>query len=374
MLPFRNSITGDFLQKAVKYTELKAIVLMGSTLPLDTPLRTFPIPVLTLSAELDGLVQITRIAEEYKKLPDQRTWNFFRGLYRTPVIIIEGANHAQFASGDMPLHIEKGDLLPNITDEQAHLMIGKYVSAFVTAVLSTNDSQAENALGDLAEAFSRAAKRLQPFLDIKNLDNDGEESMWTVLAQDYFADEYGNKVAVYNQVLENPSFFSKHPTFTKVDSDNLIIGTVTLVHVGRERNFLQIYSAKEISKEIHMKLVSKDAIWKAVASKNDTSLRSAPNTCKSLNQLALSIALTLSGEKVQERYRVRGRPIIFEEDTILGANILWAPTPFQIWEEGDGLHVKAVSMVSFKEHYCKVMSLYHAMEWVNVDSLREYED
>ena len=354
------------------------MILLGSSLPRDTQLRDFPTPVLTLAAELDGLTRITRVAEEYAKLADDVLWNVLLGIYRTPVILLEGVNHAQFASGLMPPHVSLGDLAPNVTEEQAHLKVGEYVNHFLTATFSSEDSHIEQALRNLTAAFFQCVVKLQPFLVIKSLDTDGEESLWTILAQEHFAAEYGPRVGTYNMVLENPMFFTKQPT-SFFAGDVLVLGTATLIHAEDKPNPLQNQMVKESPQELNMKLVSKDAMWKALASKNDTTLRSEANTCASLNRLGLELALALSGKTARERYETRGRPIIVEEDMMRTSNLVWAPTPLQMWEDEAGLHVKSVAMVTpitnfinAGAHYCKVMSPYRAMEWVNVDSLRPY--
>ncbi|KAK3780053.1 hypothetical protein RRG08_061821 [Elysia crispata] len=361
---------GFYLQKNAKDSKLKALVLMGSTISRTTSLRDFPIPVLTLAAELDGVTRITRIAVEYEKLTHNTT-SFFKRLYRTPVIYIEGANHAQFASGELRPKLKSADLEANVTEVQTHREIGKYLNAFLTVTFSSDDSQIDEALDQLSDAFLRSVKKFQPLLDVRNLDTDGEESMWTILAQEYFAQEYGDRVAVSNDILENPWFFGREPTISFND-DDMIIGTTALIHSEAKSNGIKLKTDMESPLEIDMKLVSKEAIWKALVGENDTSLKSEPNTCKSLNHLALILALCVSSEEARERYLSQGRPIILENDAMRGANILWAPTSLQMWEDKAGLHVRSMAMVTSKHHFCKVMSPYRALEWINVDSLRVY--
>ena len=363
------SVPGRLLQSYAQTSNLRAVVLLGATISRNSALRDFPVPVLTLAAELDGMTRMSRIAEEYEKLTGD-VLSFFRGLYRTPVIYIEGANHAQFASGQMIPHVASADLTPNITEAQAHREIGKYVNDFLTVSFSSVDSRIDEALDHLSEAFLISVKKFQPFLDLRNLDTDREESMWTVMAQELFAAEYADRVAVSNEVFENPWFFGKLPSLS-LNGNGVIISTAALVHAADKSDDLQFMADMESPHEINMKLVSKEAIWKAFISQNDTALRSEPNTCESLNRFALYLALAVSTDAARERYYSRGRPIIFEEDAMRGMNILWVPSPLQMWEDKDGLHVRSVAMVTSTEHYCKVMSPYRAMEWVNIDSLRK---
>ena len=343
---------------------------MGSATSRTTSLRDFPIPVLTLAAELDGVTRITRIAVEYEKLTHNTT-GFLKGLYRTPVIYIEGANHAQFASGGLNSHIKLVDLKANVTEEDAHREIGKYFNAFLTVTFSSDDSKIDEALNQLTDAFLKSVKKFQPFLDVRNLDTDGEESMWTLLAQEYFADEYGDRVAVSNEILENPWFYSTGPSISFND-DNMIIKTIALIHAKEQSYDPHWAMGMESPHEIDMKLIPKDAIWKALGKQRDTILKSEPNTCRSLNQLAVILALSASTEKARERYLSQGRPIILENDTNK-FYFMWVPSPLDMWENESGLHVSAISLINDQYHYCKVMSPYRAMEWINVDSLRDYK-
>merc|ERR1719261_1933686 len=72
-------------------------------------------PVLTIGAELDGLCRITRIAEaRYTQIDfDADPTTALRAM---PVTVVQGASHAQFASGTMPSFVKSHDLRPEISD------------------------------------------------------------------------------------------------------------------------------------------------------------------------------------------------------------------------------------------------------------------
>ncbi|GFR81503.1 ATP-dependent helicase SGS1 [Elysia marginata] len=154
--------------------------------------------------------------------------------------------------------------------------------------------------------------------------------------------------------------------------DDVVVSTYSVVHDKKEPDHIQILPVMESPHEIEMKLISKDAIWKVLDSHKDVNLRSQPNTCESLNRLALYLALAQSSKESRQRYLASGRPIIFEKDSGLLANFMWKPSPLSMWQDVYGLHVKSVAMVTKDYHYCKVLPPYRAMEWVNVDSLRAF--
>ncbi|GFR81506.1 hypothetical protein ElyMa_000605700 [Elysia marginata] len=361
---------GRFLSMYAPETNLTALILMGATITRKTDLKDYPLPVLTLAGELDGVNKITRVVEEFDKLRDEVD-GFFKGVYRNPVVLIKGANHASFVSGELPAQLKPIDLAANISQADAHAMIGRHVNSFLTATFSTDDALVDTALDELVDQFVRTVRKLQPFIDVRNLGTDGEESMWTNLAQVVFAGEYGSQLGVSNELEKDVWFYGEKPTIS-LKGDDVVVSTYSVVDDEKEPDHILLLPVRESPHEIAMKLISKDAIWKALDSHNDVNLRSQPNTCESLNRLALYLALSQSSKESRERYLASGQPIIFEKDARVMANFLWMPSPLSVRQDREGLHVKSIAMVTKDYHYCKVLPPYRAMEWVNVDSLRAF--
>lgn len=53
-----------------------------------------------------------------------------RAKYHTPVILMEGVNHGQFASGRMPSNVATHDLPPDVTNTTAYQRIANYTCSF----------------------------------------------------------------------------------------------------------------------------------------------------------------------------------------------------------------------------------------------------
>ncbi|RUS87895.1 hypothetical protein EGW08_004311 [Elysia chlorotica] len=352
--------------------KLKALIMMGACLPRNMKLRDFPMPVLTLAAELDGITRITRVAEEYHKLKEDLKLDFL-ALYRTPVILLEKANHRQFASGGTQYFISKDeDLKADLLETEVHSKAAQHVDSFLTANFGSSGDGEDTAQAELEDAFFNSNKKFQPFLDIKELDRKGNTSQWTILAQEHFAEEYADKIQIENEVIDSKvSFFNSQPSIDTIGG-RVIVKTTTLLDYE--------LSSNESPQEMNMKLKSKDAIWDAIAKiKNQThtnspavSLKGEPQTCKSLNEYALEVALKHSSQEARDRYQSSGRQIIFEDDNIVQFGFLWSATALKTWEESDGLHVRAIARVTAASglHFCKVITPYRAMEWINIDSLR----
>ncbi|CAF0984143.1 unnamed protein product [Didymodactylos carnosus] len=79
---------------------------------------TYPVSTLALFDELDGLC-VTRITESF----------YFYSKYPHFTIVVKGMNHMQTASGKPPSHIEKNDLVTEISDTDAHEQLASIINA-----------------------------------------------------------------------------------------------------------------------------------------------------------------------------------------------------------------------------------------------------
>ena len=376
---------GVFLSSYAINSPLKAVVLLGSYLTRPTKLRDYPKPVLTLSGELDGQTRITRVAVDYEQLVEDAK-NNISSLYRTPVINIKGSCHAQFASGPMPSEVRKYDLKPAITDYEAHAFIGQYVSTFVSVTFGSVGSMVEEAKRQLVYYFKDSGKRFLPLLGVKSLDKKGSVSPWAQICQAKVAGKYLARTAINNRILQLLPFLESKPSIEKLGS-GIIINTTA--RIDYESNPMDVSTHKESPVEIDVKMKSRDAIKKALNVTLPQFLQAIEIlgldkenniTCKDLNQIAFHLALKNSTTEAQERYTKYGRPITFKDDIVYGTGFQWSTKSMGLEESDHGLLVQGVALVtSIKSlmfpgmHYCKVLSPYRAMEWINVDSLRTHK-
>lgn len=100
--------------------------------------------VLTIGAELDGLVRITRIAESY----------YFDkiGAFKIPTqtLVLAGMNHYQFTgdNGIPPASIESNDFKPEVSNSAAVLSVTNAISVFVSQTLNIELKKSEqNTIG-----------------------------------------------------------------------------------------------------------------------------------------------------------------------------------------------------------------------------------
>lgn len=150
--------------------EAQGMILMGSFLTREfrsavtaegRPQYSYPVPTLTIGAELDGLCRITRIAES---LYNQVTFaeDPTAAVRQMPVTVIEGMNHYEFASGDEPPNlVEKKDLKPEISEDDAHTAVAADTVAFISAILQDTDE----AWSVIESRASDSADFVQPIID-----------------------------------------------------------------------------------------------------------------------------------------------------------------------------------------------------------------
>ena len=97
-----HSLGGIMARESAKKMDLAGLMLFASYLPKSDIagkdfVSSFPIPVLTLGGELDGLTGINYIAREFMEASKAKLK--LSNIYKKPVILLEGVNHSQFADG-----------------------------------------------------------------------------------------------------------------------------------------------------------------------------------------------------------------------------------------------------------------------------------
>jgi len=144
-----------------------AMVLMGSFITRKyktgkteegRPQVEFPVPTLTVGGELDGLCRISRITEAlYTQVAFHEDPSF--ATDNLPVVVIEGMNHMQFASGEPPSFVKNNDIKSDIEEGEAHAAVVADVAAFLSGIYADSFSDV------IRNRVQESTKFVQPITD-----------------------------------------------------------------------------------------------------------------------------------------------------------------------------------------------------------------
>ncbi|XP_071104985.1 uncharacterized protein [Haliotis cracherodii] len=351
--------------------QLKGILLLASYITKGNPLSQYPLPVLTISGDLDGNTRITRIADTFQELQSDVAKDA-NAMYRTPVVIMSGINHAQFASGTMPSGVVKEDLAAEVTESSAHKVIAQHCNNFLVATLQQPQTDVSKAKVALKQAYAATSRIMKPLLDLKTLDvNDQKVSGWTIRAQQLLLGDIAKTLKITNKEDGEAQFvLAKAQTGTN--------NVVTVTHVGLPFNPMDVSTNKASPDQLEAKMKTREAVVKSLSG---VKAGSAPSiTCKDINEAAFQLALNSSSSVARTRYQKRAvRRMVFKDDVKIGTGIQWVGWKLDLKETATELEVTSASLVTSLNtfissfggmYYCKLLAPYRAMEWIYVDSLR----
>ena len=151
--------------RAAKSKKLDGLILLGSYLPATPGFTedylTYPLPILGVFGELDGLTGINFAAREYEKMLSYQAE--MGSDFRRQVVVLEGINHMQFADGKYLA----GDLDAAISLSQAHEAVAQVVIAFMERNVTGFSSKARSYL---KQAKVETARLIAPILNAKSAD------------------------------------------------------------------------------------------------------------------------------------------------------------------------------------------------------------
>ncbi|XP_067654983.1 uncharacterized protein [Haliotis asinina] len=359
--------------------ELKGILLLASYLTKGNPLSQYPLPVLTISGDLDGMAHITRIADSFQQLKGDVAKNT-SAMYRTPVIVMSGINHGQFASGEMTPSVLEKDLEPEVNLTTAHEIIARHCNDFMVATLKQPSSQVMTAQKALTTAYKNTSVITEPLIQMKALDeNDHLVSGWSIQAQKILADNVLPNLQVVNSVYDFAEFGLSRPKVNKTGSDEASVATYTYVDVPS--NPMDVSTTPDSALQLEVKMKSREAIAGAATSGGEA-VTDSVGSCREINEAALKLAVSSSSLQAQHRYRTRAvRPVVLKNDTSMKTGMEWLPSKLQLTQTDHALEVTSPSLITPVDFiisslagvfYCKLLSPYRAMEWIYVDSLRNH--
>ncbi|KAH3877193.1 uncharacterized protein LOC127871066 [Dreissena polymorpha] len=352
---------------------LLGVLLWASYLTRPRLLRDYPVPLLTISGDIDGLTRITRIVDTFEELENE-TVNNPRPtsiMYTDPVIVMPGINHGHFAAGTMPPNVVKHDppADSDVTPNSAHDTIAWHVTNFLIVTLGQPTEMRLVAFAGLKSAFFQTKNIIQPLSTVKSLDqNTMKVSDSTQRCQILFA---GPALANRTQVTDSEISEVEVPfSDPKVYVHDMLAHAQTYTHVVMPFDPVDVSLYPQTPKELQALMVSQDGLHRHMP---DIPFEKNNLTCKDANMMLYSLALNKSSTEARQRFTERGSTIKFNDDIVSVSKVTWALSDLDVVYGKNGhLEVTSKTIVSGNTglQFCKLLSPYRAMEWIYIDSLK----
>ncbi len=424
---------GVALQKYLSsYSHLAhAQILLGSFLtrsrvatlnPQGQSVTNYPVSTLTIGGTLDGLARITRIAvafwhQQINQASPQMALRF-------PVVALDGVSHIQFASGPATGFVADFDLIPRVSEAEAHQQVGDLVKAFMDQTLGGGPEE----VAFWAEQERKTHLLLQPLLKALTLEGyNGFKPACYARAEDNprhdpsctpgspWVEEYANQIMAGSheapvpfdlEVLDN---FHRSATYDPFHLPHVHIPEIRNSCSGSAPCTLEVTSVTEAlyslldsfdtgffpvaAFSLRSKLNSRQNFWSHAGVVNpDFQQTDGPSRGSQINQQAYDWALEHAAPAARDYFEAQGVPLAMGPDILppVAAGPLW------IWNyphyqylshqykhldlpEQPVYRVCATTMKTPIDyfipaaagfHYCQLLSPAAAMEWIYVDGLR----
>ena len=382
--------------------KVSGLIQLGSFLDRKYRYQQINFPVLMVGGEMDGLSRITRLAEEFYHRVAKQDLN--QAIKTSPVVVLEGVNHMQFASGEPSDFVKLRDLKAENSEEVSHEMISSVIANFI----SGDDDALRNQILNTARLLSPIIQAFElegsvhfnrPNQETCSQGYCSEGSDWTIKAQEILSgkDEFVKanmnlKISNDYVILSSLPPFGKiyHPKIYEQDR-NVNITTYSQCSWEILDKYLDGGFSPSSAKEIGSKMLTRQCsfVFGLNHSKTETpfSIDSDFDWCAEINKNALQWAINNSAEKTINRYNSFGQKLTFGPDVKETNGFGWVYTTLKFEEnEKNEMVVSAPVMSSDIDapavpifapdggncyHYCKLLSPARAMEWMYVDGLRK---
>jgi pimeloyl-ACP methyl ester carboxylesterase len=384
-------LNGAFLARTYK----------SAVTPEGRPQFTFPMPVLTIGGELDGLCRLSRIAESYYS---QITFdaNPTTAAHTHPVTVIGGMCHGQFANNsNLPSFVTKNDITPEISTVDALYRVGQDIANFMMATLG------KSSWANIETRVKESATLVAPLVDGFLM-----EGYWNFLPpcmcetpDEYGGLQYGTCLSfpnctggcrwtdTYGQAImgggltgltfditdsfhfvteEKPSCHLPHihgnpddtanpgngktpPLCDQPKGCNLMITTVTEAYYRTLDTTPDTGFNPVAAHELKTKMKSRQAIYNAAGvldaqlNETDTPIVAGGivDLCAEINQASLDWAFKHASVAAQGRYTTKGYPMTIGPDhTTCAAGPCWIQAELKYVDTGSAMQIESTVMVT----------------------------
>lgn len=366
------------------------LVVMGSYVS-DQDVANWPVPVLTLGAELDGglgrpgMLTVS-LSSSDSASADHGGVDSDWQLTNKPVVILPGIDHSSFCPG---FHVP-GDVWPaEVDDDTATTTVGGIVASFLHLHSTQPSSVASTSISTLRAGAHWMRGLLSPMLSAFALEVDATKtsSPWCEKAQHVLAGlrheaDDARLMVAYNVYKTDGHEWEHTHVGYEVDPNTRLL---RLNISGHNQYYSGITTECLVpASDIGCKLASADRVAQQLnvsSADYDASL-----TCKAVNQQAADTARQLlkatdAGKNTLARFDARGRPLCFEDDFTAPFNIgpLFVDEHMSIKDNGTCLVIHSLklgplpldSKIFPGVHYCKFLSPARVLDYMMTDSLKK---
>jgi hypothetical protein len=362
---------------AIKYSansRFGGLILLASYLPeketsLAHRLPNFPIPVLTLGGDLDGIIKLPLLSREFSKFQILRGENKNRSTKRKPVIVLRGLNHHSFSNG----RSDPNDIHPESYINSSHSDISSTVDSFM--VVNTAD-WAGFSNSTINSKLNHITNRISYTEDLVNgyIVSLSSDQHLCALAQKY-SSGYNyflwKKTTISSYHHKKESTFSKKKPILTIKDLEVLLDIHYYVKPLINKNDLPVPNYSSTS--VWCKMVNQDTLRQI----HDIHPSTEERNCNDINQNTMDLAKSLLTYHQLKRFNNTGKSIFHEQDINLSTNSSWNSTPLKILKSTRGITVTSPTLrtnIDDPNHpgvkYCKLLTVSYALEWMLTDALK----
>ncbi|XP_069132039.1 uncharacterized protein [Argopecten irradians] len=352
------------LYASIYPAEVDGILLFNSYLR-QGQIITFPVPILTISGDLDGVTRITQIADMLIDNISEDENEDDSLLQMSPIIVIEGVNHGSILTGELPEYFKTADVNSDLPIDRA---IDKISDITRTFLVKTVDNDSGSKLSLLKES-RKTLTLLQPIMEIKRMTLDSTlKSTWVTYAQIWLSGILGpNSAKMHVQSYVNRNL--EPALMEQLDGSVTIFTFSEMVYSKDDVTDDDMPPASPRLMEIKSKLFKAERV-QAVLS--NSSVGGSIKSCRDINYASFVYTYHLAQNITRKRFDRTHSGIIFHEDIVARTKSEWEQQKLLVEQRDNVLHVTSVSWTSTSSEgivYCKLLPPPRITEWIYVDSL-----
>ncbi|XP_071099229.1 uncharacterized protein [Haliotis cracherodii] len=350
------------------------IILMGTYLKPQMKASAFPVPIMTITGDLDGISRITSVAEAFRSMRDDVAFDSDL-IYHSPLVIMDGFNHGVFSSGELPGNMQTLDIRPEGSIEDGQRLVTNCTALFIAHTMNAPAAFVKVAKIQFREAYEKAVFITKPILEVKEMtQNPHGESYFVRVAQKWLSGLQGDqstRLTVESYIVGEAT---EIPPSVLAEGHQSVV--ITFSDVLRAQTQETDDDEKpEAPVEIAARMLSPQRIKKELGDTNITKLY----TCRDLNYGSYLTAYNKASETARRRFDNSHKGIIFHTDMLVQSDLAWKLTQLLVEVKEHELHVTAISYMTPNLdtlgeraglYYCKILPPDRAIEWIYVDSLR----